>query len=110
MYWNMTGHKPPRGGNIPPMREDWPSLAAMVSSFRDAPRGVPQQCVCLTDGRQRNITSRRIRRLFRDQFDPVVVRTPAGKEWGGVSRTLGSEVLDLGEEKDLHFYNVVQNY
>jgi hypothetical protein len=34
-------------------------------------------------------------------YDPVVIRTPAGKAWGGVSRTLGSEVLDLGEDKDL---------
>ena len=42
MYWNMTGHKPPRTGNIPPLREDWPSLAATVSAFRDAPRGVPK--------------------------------------------------------------------
>ena len=31
MYWNMTGHKPPRAGNIPPKPEDWPSLAAMIS-------------------------------------------------------------------------------
>ena len=41
MYWNLTGHKPPRVGNIPPERDDWPSLPAMVTRFRSAPRGVP---------------------------------------------------------------------
>ena len=41
MYWNLTGHRPPRAGNIPPEPNDWPSLPAMVAKFREAPRGVP---------------------------------------------------------------------
>ena len=41
MYWNLTGHRPPRAGNIPPERDDWPSLPAMMTKFRTAPRGVP---------------------------------------------------------------------
>ena len=24
MYWNLTGHRPPRAGNIPPAPDDWP--------------------------------------------------------------------------------------
>src|SRR5690349_1790219 len=24
MYWNLTGHAPPRAGNIPPLPGDWP--------------------------------------------------------------------------------------
>jgi hypothetical protein len=32
--------------------------------------------------------------------DPIVMRTPRGKEWGGVSRDLGSPVLDLREGID----------
>jgi hypothetical protein len=102
MYWNMTGHKPPRAGNIPPMREDWPSLAAMVSAFRDAPRGVPR-AVRLPYPMVDNGTLQagEYGGFLGINYDPVVVRTPAGREWGGVSRTLGSEVLDLGEAKDL---------
>ena len=41
MYWNLTGHRPPRAGNIPPLPSDWPSLPAMISCFREPPRGVP---------------------------------------------------------------------
>lgn len=36
MYWNLTGHRPPRAGNIPPFPNDWPSLPAMVSKLRPA--------------------------------------------------------------------------
>ena len=102
MYWNMTGHKPPRAGNIPPLREDWPSLAAMVSAFRDSPRGVPR-AVRLPYPMVDNGTLQagEYGGFLGINYDPVVVRTPAGREWGGVSRTLGSEVLDLGEAKDL---------
>ncbi|MBT4013350.1 MAG: DUF1501 domain-containing protein [Planctomycetaceae bacterium] len=102
MYWNMTGHKPPRVGNIPPLREDWPSLAATVSAFRDAPRGVPK-AVRLPYPMVDNGTLQagEYGGFLGINYDPVVIRTPAGKAWGGVSRTLGSEVLDLGEEKDL---------
>jgi len=102
MYWNMTGHKPPRAGNIPPLREDWPSLAAMVSAFRDAPRGVPRAIrlpyPMVDNG---TLQAGEYGGFLGINYDPVVIRTPAGKAWGGVSRTLGSEVLDLGEEKDL---------
>ena len=102
MYWNMTGHKPPRAGNIPPLREDWPSLAAMVSVFRDAPRGVPRAIrlpyPMVDNG---TLQAGEYGGFLGINYDPVVIRTPAGKAWGGVSRTLGSEVLDLGEEKDL---------
>src|SRR4030095_7171450 len=64
MYWNLTGHKPPRAGNIPPMSSDWPSLPAMVSTLRSA---------------------------------PIIMRPAAGVPFDGVSRTLGSEVLNLAE-------------
>src|SRR5688500_6459602 len=42
MYWNLTGHRPPRAGNIRPLPNDWPSLPAMVAKFRTAPRCVPR--------------------------------------------------------------------
>lgn len=41
MYWNLTGHKPPRMANIAPMPDDRPSITAVISKFRASPRGVP---------------------------------------------------------------------
>jgi hypothetical protein len=98
MYWNLTGHKPPRAGNIPPMRGDWPSLAAMVSRFRTAPRAVPA-AVRLPYPMVDNGTLQagEFGGWLGAKYDPIVIRTPAGTPYGGVSRSLGSQVLNLGE-------------
>ena len=98
MYWNITGHKPPRAGNIAPDRNDWPSLAAMVSKFRSAPRGVPT-AVRLPYPMVDNNTLQagEYGGWMGVKYDPIVIRTPSGEPFGGVSRSLGSEVLDLGE-------------
>jgi hypothetical protein len=98
MYWNITGHKPPRTGNIPPDRNDWPSLAAMVSKFRSAPRGVPTAVRLpypLVDNN--TLQAGEYGGWLGVKYDPIVIRTPGGEPFGGVSRALGSEVLDLGE-------------
>jgi hypothetical protein len=98
MYWNITGHKPPRAGNIAPDRNDWPSLAAMVSKFRTAPRGVPAAVRVpypLVDNS--TLQAGEYGGWLGVQYDPIVLRTPGGESFGGVSRSLGSEVLDLGE-------------
>ncbi|HVC95766.1 MAG TPA: DUF1501 domain-containing protein, partial [Pirellulales bacterium] len=98
MYWNITGHKPPRAGNIAPEPSDWPSLAAMVSKFRTAPRGVPS-AVRLPYPMVDNNTLQagEYGGWLGVKFDPIVLRTPNGEPYGGVSRTLGSEVLKLGD-------------
>ena len=98
MYWNLTGHKPPRAGNIPPMQSDWPSLPAMVSKFRSAPRGVPT-AVRLPYPMVDNNTLQagEYGGWLGVKYDPIVMRPPGGEPFGGVSRTLGSEVLHLGE-------------
>jgi uncharacterized protein (DUF1501 family) len=98
MYWNVTGHKPPRAGNIAPDRNDWPSLAAMISRFRAAPRGVPT-AVRLPYPMVDNGTLQagEYGGWLGVKYDPIVIRTPSGEPFGGVSRALGSEVLDLGE-------------
>jgi hypothetical protein len=98
MYWNLTGHRPPRAGNIPPERSDWPSLAAMVSKFRQAPRGVPN-AVRLPYPMVDNNTLQagEYGGWLGPQFDPIVMRPMRGDEFGGVSRTLGSEVLNLSD-------------
>ncbi|MFP6762914.1 MAG: DUF1501 domain-containing protein [Planctomycetaceae bacterium] len=98
MYWNMTGHRPPekRPGNIPPVSSDWPSLAAMVSHFREAPQGVPRSVrlpyPMVDNG---TLQAGEYGGWLGTTYDPIVMRTPSGKEYGGVSRTLGSQVLDL---------------
>ncbi len=103
MYWNMTGHKPPanRPGNIAPVRADWPSLAAMVSHFRTPPRGVPR-AVRLPYPMVDNGTLQagEYGGWMGAVYDPIVMKTPAGKPFGGVSRSLGSEVLNLKEGID----------
>ncbi len=98
MYWNLTGHKPPRAGNIPPMREDWPSIAAMISKLRTAPRGVPP-AVRLPYPLVDNGTLQAGEHggWLGVKYDPIIMRTPKGEEFGGVSRTLGSEVLNLND-------------
>ena len=105
MYWNMTGHSPPQpeaAVNLPPSRADWPSLAAMVSSFHsDGSPGIPSAVRLpypLVDNG--TLQAGEYGGWLGIKHDPIVVRTPQGKPFGGVSRDLGSPVLDLAEGID----------
>ncbi len=103
MYWNFTGHKPSRPeGNIPPMPSDWPSLAAMISKFRSPARGVPV-AVRLPYPMVDNGTLQagEYGGWLGAKYDPVVMRPSGGSPFEGSSRTLGSEVLNLGDV-DVH--------
>lgn len=99
MYWNLTGHPPPRpevAVNLPPSRDDWPSLAAMVSQFRKPTRGMPRAVNLpypLVDNN--TLQAGEFAGWLGTAHDPIVIRTPAGKPFGGVSRDLGSPVLQL---------------
>lgn len=98
MYWNLTGHRPPPvpAGNIAPTRDHWPSLAAMVSKFREAPKGVPRSVRLpypLVDNG--TLQAGEYGGWLGVPYDPIVMKTPAGVPWAGVSRSLGAEVLDL---------------
>ena len=98
MYWNLTGHKPPRAGNIPPLQSDWPSIAAMISKFREAPRGVPNAVrVPYPMVDNNTLQAGEYGGWLGPQFDPIVMRPMHGEEFGGVSRTLGSGVLNLSD-------------
>lgn len=98
MYWNLTGHRPPRSGNIPPMQDDWPSLPAMVSKLRPTPKGVPSAVripyPMVDNG---TLQAGEYGGWLGSKYDPIVIRPDRGEPFGGVSRTLGSEVLELGE-------------
>jgi hypothetical protein len=104
MYWNLTGHAPPQAttaDNLPPSSKDWPTLAAMVSKFRKSPRGVPQSVRLpypLVDNN--TLQAGEYGGWLGVSHDPIVMRTPSGKEFGGVSRSLGSAVLNLSEQMD----------
>jgi hypothetical protein len=98
MYWMLTGHRPPRVGNIPPMRNDWPSLPAMISHFRQAPAGVPAAVRLpypLVDNN--TLQAGEYGGWLGVKYDPIVLKTPQGRPFDGVSRSLGSEVLELGD-------------
>jgi Protein of unknown function (DUF1501) len=98
MYWNLTGHKPPRSGNIPPKREDWPGLPAMISKFRSASSGLPRSIrlpyPMVDNG---TLQAGEYGGWLGAKYDPIVMRTPAGKEFEGSSRTLGSPVFEFGQ-------------
>jgi hypothetical protein len=104
MYWNMTGHRPPQpgtGGNLPPSRDDWPSLAAMISNFHEAPHGMPSAVRLpypLVDNG--TLQAGEFAGFMGVTRDPIVIRPPSGKEYGGVSRNLGSAVLKLNDPLD----------
>lgn len=98
MYWNLTGHRPPRVGNIPPMREDWPSLPAMVSKFRSAPRGIPAAVRLpypLVDNG--TLQAGEYGGWLGVKCDPIVLRTPSGDAFEGSAQTLGTETLNLND-------------
>ena len=104
MYWNTTGHAPPAPSaavNLPPSRNDWPSLAAMVSVFRQAAPGMPRSIRLpypLVDNG--TLQAGESGGWMGVAHDPIVIRTPRGKPYGGVSRDLGSPVLDLSDGID----------
>ncbi len=104
MYWNMTGHSPPQPGaaaNLPPSAEDWPSLGSMVSNFKNAPKGFPSALRLpypLVDNG--TLQAGEYSGWMDNSLDPIVVKTPGGTPYGGVSRSLGAAELDLSAKID----------
>ena len=104
MYWTMTGHPhaaPEVTGNHAPERHHWPSLASTVSALRPAPTGLPS-AVRLPYPMVDNGTLQagEYGGWLGPAYDPIVMRTPRGTPFGGVSRDLGSPVLDYADGID----------
>ena len=97
MYWNLTGHAPQQESearNQPPSRQDWPSLGSMVSRCRPALAGIPsfvQLPYPFVDNN--TLQAGENAGWLGLAHDPVIVRTPHGTAFGGVSRDLGAPVL-----------------
>lgn len=104
MYWNMTGHAPPAvpPGNIAPQRHHWPSLSAMLAHFKQPQPGVPAAIrlpyPMVDNG---TLQAGEYGGWMGVEHDPIVMKTPQGTAWGGVSRSLGAEVLELGNHVNL---------
>ncbi len=104
MYWNWTGHAPPQpevAVNMPPSRQDWPSLGAMVARFRPAPPGLPsavQLPYPMVDNNTRQAGENA--GWLGQAFDPIIVRPDRGRAYAGVSRDLGALVLRPADEVD----------
>lgn len=102
MYWNMTGHPPPAptaAVNLPPSGTDWPSLASMVGQFRHSKKGLPNAIrlpyPMVDNG---TLQAGEYGGWMGSGHNPVVIRTPKGTPFGGVSRDLGSPVLNIAEK------------
>ena len=93
LYTSITGQKAPVGKAKD--RGNWPSLTAMISRFCDANPGTPH-AIAMPYLNYDNGA------LIQGQFggwlgvdyDPIMMRTPAGKPYGGTSRYTNQE-LDL---------------
>lgn len=98
MYWNLTGHRPPRAGNIPPRSSDWPSIAAMVSKLRPPPPDVPPAVRLpypLVDND--TLQAGEYGGWLGVKHEPIIMRPSRGEPFAGVSRSLGAETFELGK-------------
>lgn len=97
MYWNLTGHRPPRVGNIPPHSDDWPSIAAMISRLRPPSAGVPPAVRVpypLVDNG--TLQAGEYGGWLGVKHEPIIMRPARGEPFAGVSRSLGAEAFELG--------------
>jgi len=97
MYWNLTGHRPPRVGNIPPHSADWPSIGAMISKLRPAPQGVPPAVRVpypLVDNG--TLQAGEYGGWLGVTHEPIIMRPVGGEPFAGVSRSLGAESFEIG--------------
>ena len=94
MYISLTGHKL-QGGNNAKSRNNRPSITALIAHAQDPSLGVPS-AIRLPHSMYDNgkLMAGEYGGFLGAKFDPMLMKTPAGKPFGGVSRYTGRE-LDL---------------
>ena len=94
MYMTLTGHKL-EGGAKARSSKSWPSLPAMISRFQDPQAGTPG-AVRLPYSMYDNGTlmAGEYGGWLGTDYDPILMRTPAGEPYAGVTRYTDKE-LDL---------------
>lgn len=101
MYISLTGHK--LAGGRAKDRNNWPSVGAMVSRFQDPLAGTPA-AIRLPYSMYDNGTlmAGEYGGWLGADYDPILMKTPAGKPFGGVSRYTSRELdlkLNVKEER-----------
>ncbi len=99
VYYNLTGHRP--AGGRAKDRQNWPSLAAMVSRFQDQSTGTPG-AIRLPYSMYDNGTlmAGEYGGWLGADYDPILIPTPAGRPFGGTSRKNGRLNLKLTLKED----------
>ena len=101
MYINMTGHAP-EGGIKAKSRKNWPSITSVISRFHQPDFGTPG-AIRMPYSMYDNGTMMAGERAgwMGKKYDPILLRTPAGKPYAGVNRYSDMELkLDLNLEKE----------
>ena len=92
MYVTLTGHDP-KGGIKAKSRENWPSLTSMLSRFHNPAIGTPA-AIRMPYSMYDNGTQMAGEGAgwLGSNYDPILLRTPAGKAYGGVNRFTDREL------------------
>lgn len=101
MYTSLTGHKP-EGSIKAGKRTNWPSLTAMLGRFQEARPGTPN-AVRMPYSMYDNGTlmAGEDAGWLGFNYDPILLRTPAGRPFRGVTRYTDRELnLQLNIEKE----------
>ena len=86
LYVSMTGHQPP-GGVKARAPDNWPSLAAMIARFNpQAAGGIRAVRLPYPMYDNGTLMAGEYGGWLGSDHDPVLMRTPAGEPYGGVSR------------------------
>lgn len=93
LYRSITGQDAPAGKAKD--RSNWPSLTAMISRFSDTDSGTPPSIAMpYLNYDNGSLIQGQFGGWLGSDYDPVMMRTPAGKPYGGTSRYTDRE-LDL---------------
>ena len=100
LYTSMTGQERPMGKAKD--RSNWPSITAMLSRFCDVNQGTPRAIAMpYLNYDNGSLIQGQFGGWLGSRFDPIMMKTPAGKPYGGTSRYTNRELdLKLNLEKE----------